>query len=87
MEYYKYFLICVLGLAALTIIIFSLKSGKPFRTLLFNAFISLCIMTIINLTEKYSGAYIPVNVFTVSGVAALGIPAICGFLILNVIFI
>ena len=87
LENLKIYVIILLGISALLILIFSLISKKPFKTLLLNVLIGIMVLAIINLTEKYSGVRIPINVYTVFGCAVLGIPAIIGFLVLPFIFL
>ena len=87
MNYLKYAVIILLSVTAFIILIFCLLSKKPIKTLLFNVFLGVCSLAIINLTSKFSGAYIPINQFTVVGSGVFGMPAICGFLILNLIFV
>lgn len=62
------------------------KTQKPFKTILSFAALGLLAMTLINLTSKYSGVYIPVNVYTVTLNAALGLPATITLLFLRMIF-
>ena len=87
MEILKYGGIAVLVIGALAILIFAAKTKKLFKTLLFNAFLGLAVMIIIDLTAKFTGAHIPVNWWTVGGCAVFGIPAVCGYLVLPIIFI
>lgn len=86
MEILKYGGIAVLAVGALALLIFAAKSGKPFKTLLLNAFMGIAVMAVIDLTAKFTGVYIPVNQYTAAGSAVFGIPAVCGFLILPIIF-
>ncbi len=59
MEILKYGGIAVLVIGALAILIFAAKTKKLFKTLLFNAFLGLAVMIIIDLTAKFTGAHIP----------------------------
>lgn len=87
MEILKYGILSVLGLSALIILILAIRSRKFFKTILFNAFLGIGALAIIDLTSKYSGVYIPINYWTVGTGGLLGIPGICGVLISNFIFI
>lgn len=87
MEILKYGGIAVIAIGALALLIFSAKTGKLFKTLILNAFIGIAVMAVIDLTAKFTGVHIPVNWWTVGGSAVFGIPAVCGFLILPIIFI
>ncbi len=77
----------MIAIGALVLLIFAAKTGKPFKSLLLNAFIGIAAMAVIDLTAKFTGVHIPVNWWTVTGSAVFGIPAVCGFLILPIIFI
>ena len=46
----------------------------------------IAVMAVIDLTAKFTGVHIPVNQYTVTGSAVFGIPAVCGFLVLPIIF-
>ena len=85
MKAFFIFLIVVLSVFALCILFFAIKSHKLFKTLLFNAFLGISILAIINLTAKFTGMYIPLNWYSVSGCAAFGIPAVILFLIMQII--
>ncbi len=81
----KAFFIVVLSIFVLCIVFFAIKSHKFFKTLIFNAFMGICVLAIINLTSKLTGLYIPLNWYSVGGSAIFGIPAVCLFLILQII--
>lgn len=76
----------MIAVGAVTLLIFAAKTKRFFKTLLLNAFLGLAVMAIIDLTAKFTGVHIPVNQYTVVGSAVFGIPAVCGFLILPIIF-
>ncbi len=87
MNVYKTVLIAVLTLFLTISLILSILSGKPIRTVIFNAFLGIVTLAIINLTSDYTDVYLPINIYTVCGSAVFGIPAICFFLILKLIII
>ena len=87
MEALKYVVILVLSIFILIILGFEIKSKKPLRILFFNAFLGIVSLAIINLTSKFSGVYIPINEYTVTGCGIFGIPAVSFFLIFKFIFI
>lgn len=66
--------------------IIAAKTKKPFKTIFSFAALGLLGLMVINLTSKFSGVYIPVNVYTVSLNAALGLPATITLLLLRLIF-
>ena len=86
MEILKYGGIAVIAVGAVALLIFAAKTKRFFKTLLLNAFLGLAVMAIIDLTAKFTGVHIPVNQYTVVGSAVFGIPAVCLFLILPIIF-
>ncbi|MGI6279807.1 MAG: pro-sigmaK processing inhibitor BofA family protein [Acutalibacteraceae bacterium] len=87
MKAFNIFTIIILSIFFLGILLFSIKSHKFIKILLFNAFIGVCILAIIDLTAKFTGIYIPVNIYSVVGSATFGVPAVCGFLLLQIIFV
>ena len=87
MEILKYSILILLGVSAFIIFIFSAKSKKFFKTLFLNAVLGLFFLSVINLTDNFTGVNIPVNEYTVTGSAVFGLPALCGFLALKFIFI
>lgn len=87
MTFLKNAWIILLGLTFFIILVYSLVSRKPFKTLLLNAFLGVMALAVVNLTSKYTGAFIPLNEYTAVGSSVLGLPAVCGFLLLKFIFI
>ena len=83
----KYAMIIVLGVFVLIILGFAIKTKKTFKILFFNAFLGITSLAIINLTAKFTGAYIPINEYTVTGCGIFGVPAVIFFLILRFIFV
>lgn len=86
MKAFFIFNIITLSVFLLAILLFAVKSHRFTKTLAFNAFIGLTILAIIDLTGKFTGIYIPVNIYSAAGSAVYGVPALCGFLLLQVIF-
>lgn len=86
MEVLKYLCIGVLALGGAAILLFCIKSGKPFKYLLLNAIAGVAALAVINLTARFSGVHISVNEWTAAGSAIYGLPAVCGFLFLPMIF-
>lgn len=83
----KYGAIILLSLTALILLIFSIKSRKPLRFLLFNGFMGVCVLLILYFIRKLTGINIALNPYTVGSSAILGIPAVIGLLILNFIML
>ncbi|MBR7132819.1 MAG: pro-sigmaK processing inhibitor BofA family protein [Clostridia bacterium] len=87
MIFLKYAVITLLGISAFVILIFAIKSKKPFKALILNAILGVAVLGIVDLSSKLTGVYIPINEYTVLGSSIYGLPAICGFLLLRFIFI
>lgn len=87
MEILKYSAIVLLSVSGLIMFVFAVKSKKFFKTVFFNAFMGLILLSTIDLTAKFTGVYIPVNEYTVTGSAVYGIPALLMFLALKFVFI
>lgn len=85
MKAFFIFNIVVLSVFALVVLFFAIKSHKFFKTLLFNAFLGVCVLAIVDLTSKLSGIYIPINWYSVGSSATFGIPAVCLLLVLQII--
>ena len=81
----KTFFIVIFSFFAAVVLFFGIKSHKFLKTLLFNAFLGLCTLAIIDLTAKFTGMFIPINPYTVTGSAVFGLPAVAFFLVLQVI--
>lgn len=77
--------ICILSLGFVIIFLMAVYFGKPVKKLLVNALLGFTVMTIINITKKFTGVYIPVNWVSVLGVGVFSIPAVIGLLLLNLI--
>lgn len=68
-------------------LILAAKTGRPFKTVLLFAAAGIVGLLAVNLMAKYSGVSVPVNAFTVSAGAALGLPGTVGLLLLRMIFL
>ena len=82
----KYAVLIVLSVFLFVILGFAIKTKKSFRILLFNVFMGWTTLAIIDLTAKFTGVYIPINEYTVTGCGVFGIPAVIIFLIFRFIF-
>lgn len=77
----------MLIIGALAVLICAVKGGKPLKSLLLNAFLGIAVLAVIDLTSKFTGVHVPINQWTVLGAAGFGVPAVCAFLVLHIIFI
>lgn len=86
MEFLKYGGITLVSAGGLAVLICAFKTGKPLRALLLNALSGLAVLTLIDITTRFTGVHIPVNQWTAGLSAGLGVPAVCLFLVLPVMF-
>ena len=87
MEILKYGIIVLMSLFGITIAYFVLFRKKGFRNFFLSAFLSICVLLLLNFTENLTGVGLPINYFTVIGSGVFGFPAISSLLFLNLIFI
>ena len=76
-----------LAISALLILCLALYSGKAIRRLVINALLGYAVIVLINATSKFSGVYININPITVLGTTVFSVPAVIGFLLLNIIIL
>ena len=87
MQYYENFLLIVSIIFSLLILIFTFLDKKPFSRLLFNAILGIGALGIIDLSAKFTGVFIPINLYTVASSTVFSVPAVCLHLILQLIII
>ena len=85
MQLLKIVALSVLSLTALIILIFFIKSRKPVKALILNAFSGIITLILINLTTRFTGIHIPVNWWSVTTSAGLGLPGVIGLILLQII--
>lgn len=68
-----------------TLLIIAAKSKKPFKTLLITCGTGLLSLLALHFAEKYIGFQLPLNLYTLGGSIALGVPGVICFLILNIV--
>lgn len=76
-------LISVLSVFALIIFALHIKSRRPLRSAGINALIGAAALLAVNLTARFTGVRIPVNVYTLPGAAVFGLPACAVFVLLQ----
>lgn len=86
MEFLKYGGIALAAVGGLFVLIFALKTGKPFKALLLNAVSGIAALMLINITTRFTGVHIPINQWTAGFSAGFGIPAVSLFLLLPIFF-
>lgn len=86
MEFLKYGGIALAAIGGLAVLIFAVKTGKPIKALLLNSVSGLAALALIDITTRFTGVHIPVNVWSAGLSAGFGIPAVCLFLLLPIFF-
>ena len=74
-----------LSICAFTLLILHIKSHKMFKSIVLNALLGFAAIFIINLTQKFTGVFIPLNWYTVSGSGIFGLPCVCGIILLQIL--
>ena len=74
-----------LSLCALALLFLHIKSHCLLKSILINAILGFTATAIINLTQNLTGVYIPLNWWTVGGSGILGLPYVCGLLLLQTV--
>ena len=77
--------VSVLSLFAFMLLIIYIRSRRPLKSAGINALLGLAALAAVNLTARFTGVYIPINVFSLPGAAIFGMPAVCVFIILQTI--
>lgn len=76
-------LISVLSVFALIIFALHIKSRRPLRSAGINALMGIAALVAVNLTARFTGVRIPVNIYTLPGAAVFGLPACAAFVLLQ----
>lgn len=85
-EFLKWASVILVSLGAFCVLGFSLGSGKPFKHLLLNALLGFSSFVLINLTSAFTGVSVALNPFTAVGAGVFGMPAVCFFILADIIF-
>lgn len=85
-EILKYGGIALIIIGALALFIYAVKGGKALKSLLLNALCGAAVLILINVTARFTGVHIPVNPWTAAGALGFGVPAVCGMLLLPILF-
>ena len=72
-----------LSLCALVLLVLHIKSHKMIKSIFLNAILGFAAIAVINLTQKFTGVHIPLNWWTVGGSGVLGLPCVCGIVLLQ----
>lgn len=77
MKVFGIIVISLLSVFAIILLFLHIKSHRPLRSVAVNALIGIAALAAVNLTSRFSGVYIPLNIYTVPFSALFGIPAVC----------
>ena len=72
-----------ISICALVLLFLHIKSHKMLKSIFLNAFLGIAAVAVINLTQKYTGVFVPVNWYTVVGSGMFGLPCVCGIILLQ----
>ncbi len=86
MNFLKYGAVAVIVIGLLSVLICALRCKRPLRALIINAAAGIVALIAVKLTGRFTGISISINYITFLGSAGFGIPAVCGFLLLPLIF-
>ncbi len=74
-----------LSVSGFALLILHIKSHRFVKSVILNAFLAFIAIAIINITKKFTGVYIPINMYTVNGCGILGLPCVCGVVLLQML--
>lgn len=86
MNFLKYGAVAVIVIGLLSVLICAFRCKRPLRALIINAAAGIAALIAVKLTGRFTGISISINYITFLGSAGFGIPAVCGFLLLPLIF-
>ena len=87
MKVFAYVIISVLAIFALVLLFLCIKSRRPLKTAAINAALGIAALAAVNLTSRFTGVHIPLNVYTVPGAAIFGMPACAAFVVLEILMV
>lgn len=79
------FTIVWLAICMLVLLILHLKSHRFLRSVFLNALLGFVAIALINLCQKFTGVFVPINWWTVGGSGIFGLPCVCGIVLLQII--
>ena len=74
-----------LSLCGFILLILHIKSKKMIKSIILNALLGFTAIALINITQKFTGVFIPLNWWTVGGSGILGLPCVCGIILLQIL--
>ena len=80
-------LICTVSVFALALLIIFIKSRRPLIFAFINALLGVIAIVAVNMTARFTGVFVPVNVYSVPFSAVFGLPAVATNIILQIALI
>ena len=80
-------LICTVSVFAFALLIILIKSRRPLFFAFINALLGIMSIVAVNLTARFTGVYVPVNIYSVPVAAVFGLPAVATNIILQIALI
>ena len=77
-------LISVISLFAAVLLVLHIKSRRPLRSAVINALCGIFALAAVNLTCRFTGVRIPINIYTFPSVAVFGMPACAALLVFQI---
>ncbi|MBR3968726.1 MAG: pro-sigmaK processing inhibitor BofA family protein [Clostridia bacterium] len=74
-----------LSICAFVLLILHIKSHKFLKSIFLNAILGFTAIAVINLTQKFTGVFVPLNWWTVGGSGIFGLPCVCGVVLLQIL--
>ncbi len=74
-----------LSVCCLALFIIHVKSHKMIKSIFFNALLGISAIIIINVTQRFTGVFVPLNWYTVGGSSILGLPCVCAVVLLQIL--
>ncbi len=74
-----------LSLCAFVLFIFHIKSHKFLKSVFLNALLGFAAVILINITQKFTGVFVPINPWTVGGSGIFGLPCVCAIILAQIL--
>ncbi len=87
MKILKIVFLVILCISAIVIFFCAARREKTIKLLFLNSLFGILSLAAVDLTAKFTGVFIPVNIYSVLGAVFFGVPSTIGFLFLPFIFI
>lgn len=81
MKIFSVIIISLLSVFALILLLLHIKSRRPIKSAAINALLGIAAIAVINLTFRFTGVRIPLNIYTVPSALVFGIPACAAFIV------